>query len=395
MNFFEYQFGKKGIASDSNPPDMEKHNRRYHPHGFTDHTKCKYRGYGQGTSPNGDEHGNSFNYQSFASPVEARKWLLENTGIEAFHITSPRQIITDFGFSPDLMQTFIVCGDPVSEETYDFDCLVFASVCKDIKTRFGDVIFPPAAFLPYNFFNKIRKRGYSSLDRRHGYDCFISIGDFTGIEETAFGHSVEAFPFDVARHELGHSMATELAYSRFNGLTEKDWNPEALAKNNMIMPWSVDDLEESLADLFSVRIGPLYRQGSLPREIEDFLVSMLYQKENTAGGLTMDEIPRKPRHDDKLPFQYKVGVFPLPPPPNGEIAWLDRETWKYVVFNTHEDMFRYAMGKMAIPVDLQNRLIDECSDRKWSRRDTGIVKTLYYGGWNYDEIVESIKRRQP
>ena len=166
------------------------------------------------------------------------------------------------------------------------------------------------------------------------------------------------------------------------------------AIERVIRPESVDDLDESLADLFSVRMGPLYKADLLPREIEDFIVWMLHQKENTIGGMVMDEKPRKPRSAEKLPFLYKVGVFPLPMPPEGVISWFDREKNEYVIFKSYTDKFRYALGKMLIPEDLQNRILEECHGRQWSGWDIGFIKNFYYGGWGYDEIIDYFKDSQ-
>lgn len=385
MNYYDYLRQSR----------TQSHDKRYHPHGITERTRCKYRGFGAGDQQRGEsgDEGKCHEYPSFETADAARKWLYENTGIEPFHVTDPKQITTEFGFSKFTEAEFTHLGKPVSREVYDADCLVLASVCKDLLDRFDRIGFPPAAFLPYDFWGDIRKyRGVASLDLRTGTDLYLSIGDFQGVSESAFGHSASELPYDVARHELGHNLATMDVVARFVAISkemrlERTGGIENVLKGK-IRREAENDPEEEIADIFSLCLSPLYEKGSLPSVLEDFCEGMLRQDfRSIMKGLTMDEMPRKPRSAEALPYAYKVSLCYRPPAPNGVISWFDRVAWEYVTFKTYAEKMRYAMQKVGIPEELQTIVLESAPDREWDDADFWVVMNFYYGGYEYAEIV--------
>lgn len=389
MNYYDYLRQSR----------TQSHDKRYHPHGVTERTRCKYRGFGAvdpHVGESGDD-GKNYEYPSFESADAARKWLYETTDIEPFHITYPKQIITEFGFSPLTAAEFTHIGKPVSQEVYDADCLVLASVCKDLLDRYGEISFPPSAFLPYNFWGEKRKyRGLATLDLRRGFELYLSIGDFQGVSESAFGHSASELPFDVARHELGHNLATMDVVARFAEISKEMSSERTGGIENVlrgkIRRESENDPEEEIADIFSLCLSPLYEKGSLPSVLEDFCEGMLRQDfRRIMKGFTMDEKPRKPRSAEALPYAYKISLCYRPPAPKGVISWFDRVAWEYVTFKTYREKMRYAMQKVLIPTELQQKVLDSAPNREWSDFDFWYVLNFYYSGYDYAEIVDYFK----
>jgi hypothetical protein len=131
----------------------------------------------------------------------------------------------------------------------------------------------------------------------------------------------------------------------------------------------------------------------LPHELEDFCVQMLRQDfKKIMKGFTMDEKPRKPRSAEELPYAYKISLCNRPKAPKGVISWFDRVAWEYVTFNTHKEKMIYAMQKVNIPDALQKLVLDSDKDREWSDLDFWVVMNFYYGGYDYDEIIDYFKQ---
>lgn len=388
MNYYDYLHQSR----------TQSHDRRYHPHGVTERTRCKYRGFGASESRCGEsgDEGKCCEYLSFETADAARKWLYENTGIEPFHVTDPKQIFTEFNFSSDMALGFRVMGKPVSVEVYDADCMVFAGMCKDLTDRFGDVVFPRAAFLPYDFLSGPRRIiGSAPPDLREGRDWYITLGDFRKVSESAFGHSKAELPFDVARHELGHSLATWNVFNEYKSLAE-DLDAEMRGKWNDYLASDVRENaathpDESIADLFSMRLSPLYNSGNLPRKVEDFIVGILRQNLVQTEINAMDSKIRTPRAKTNLPYVYRVCLDFPPPPPEDGISWFDKGLWEYVFFDTYMEKLGYALGLLQIPVELKNQLIAASPSREWSSMDIGMIEAMYYGGYDYAEIVDYFK----
>lgn len=100
--------------------------------------------------------------------------------------------------------------------------------------------------------------------------------------------------------------------------------------------------------------------------------------------------PRKPRSAEGLPYAYKE-CMDFPPPPEDGISWFDKGLWEYVFFDTYREKLGYALSLLQIPVELKNQLIAASPSREWSSMDIGMIEAMYYGGYDYAEIVDYFK----
>lgn len=363
--------------------DMAKHNRRYHPHGITENTTCKYLADANLKevkslkedllNPNGDKQ-----------LEEALKWLREEMGVECVHVHAPKELAA-MDFNPIDLANLMQYGDPVSKGNFKDATTTFYETVKELKQRFPQFGFDDGTlFIPWNFI-KSGGAGSSSLDRRwrdeviemlekSGTDIaefgrpesYITIGGVKGIPYSSvmFHHKGKQYPKDIVRHEIGHNLATKEVQERYISILDKlkckyGYRDARKRIIDTVSYGAVFDEEEGVAEVFSVYTDPEY-DGRMSKELESIAELMISagEKKQKRGGKEMvgtDELKGQEnslnarlKRVANLYFPFSV-ICPLYAPEPDSIAWWDTRNCKYVYFDSEYEAFKYILKWHNIP----------------------------------------------
>ena len=420
--------------------DMAKHMKRYHPHGMTENSTCKYidqwkqsaneKIENEYTNKTSLQETNKREALSDASYQEAKEWLWDNLRVETLRAPSVKSL-EDIGFSKVDLTLFSTEGKPLSQEAHEYATKIFYQVCKDLKMRFPYFTLPMPIFIPWDF-TKIGAKGRASTDRRLsvqdkqiyerlgideksvGRECYLSLGDMKHLNgETPNykgGGGEEEFAKVIARHEIGHNLATKAVLEKWQEYYS--WVYDTMRKasshydakmltaayiGKTISPGAIVNQEEAIAELFSRYTSPAYKTGMMPKEIEDIASYMVtqYKGKKMDNIITTDSGVKSAKLDTHtIPqwairsLSYGTPVDPIPEKPKGMgIGWFDQWDGEWHSFETYEDMLRYVLDAYGFEKKHIDLIVHKIPQVRWTSYVLWEIKGMY--AWN-DESVEDI-----
>lgn len=304
------------------PPN---HFHRYHPHGMTESSTCKYLD-NLKLSSNFNSLSSSYDttkenyYPSLVeglSAVECADWLKSNMRVSCFYCQNADDfkylgIYDSFG-----KDKFLDRGVPVDKDMYDRDVRAMCAVCKDFKKRIPNLSLDLDWFIPWNMH---RAPGVSTIDRRDGVS-YLSIGDvdWHSYKGEAFHHKDSRMIYDVLRHEIGHSLETDEVLEICSDIRDMLFGGEESEQQRQKQTQIINELYrkvsnfstysyraqfnkipisseederfrgEMFAELFSYCTQPNYEQNKLAFELEKIPAAMLeIASKKNRRNVTMD-----------------------------------------------------------------------------------------------------------
>lgn len=427
--------------------DMAKHMKRYHPHGMTENSTCKYidqwKVHGQAKESEPNENANSLNSMpSHYSPIyesigvkESQEYLSDTLSIEIVRADTAK-VLKDIDFATMDRAEFVEQGEPVDEATYEKAIKILYSVCKDIRDRISSEFrLAHPLFVPWDF-AKIFAAGRSSPDRRITQEfqrvckennitdprylrreCYLSLGDVSNLDlsNSPNFHTKEDFRFDIMRHEIGHNLATKAIMQEWMvlkgalGIYIKQRmgveSPETIASAiqkviaKEISIGAARNDEETVAEIFSIYTSPTYKKGTMDTKIENIAKHMLtqYSGGKVSMEFTYDEKESaRSAKEAYFPFSrrmvramsYNNSLFPLSEAPkDAKISWLDEWDGKWHRFDTYDEMLRYVLDAYGFKEKHIGRIAQGVPNARWNSMTLWDVKKMY--AWD-DESVEDI-----
>lgn len=296
-------FGLDSAPKPSDPGFWQKHCDRYHPEGFKEGSSCKYLDVPQ-MQPQQKEAATSLLEQPaagmpdpYASHIKGKSisdleaFLRDEVGMESFHATEAKELRRKLFVNPELEYVFREGGQPVTREAYNLAVKVVAATLMDLRKRFGNFRLPNEIFIPWDWSENLGGIGRAARDnRKDNYtEPYLSIGDLSPFLEgkamsDSYCPNAALSPYAVARHEIGHCLATDEIFEDFD-VKKRTINQELeeseRSKKSVWGPWFKteriwEDSDEILAEIFQRYTAPDYKQQKrLPIGMEQYCKTSL------------------------------------------------------------------------------------------------------------------------
>lgn len=352
--------------------DISKHDKRYHPHGYSDGDDCKYR---DGSLDTPQEDTIYLSKSRGLDDIEVIKKVENTFCVRPIFPKNSDEMFNVYGIKKMDAMNLEVWGNPVRDESALKNIRAFYEVLCTIKERnpkFG--LMNPLMF-SWDVYEKMRWYGLSTLDKRdEDYSNYIILSDFDSKGRDTFPiyHSI--------RHEIGHSLATQdiaNQWLKFR-LSEFEINEkyeETISQK--VSAYALKNDEEAIAEAFACYTAPTYIKGTMPKDAERIIENML--DINALKGVVMDEdiFAKKREGVPKLNPAYMHSVDTFKMDPKDVLRWFDFAKGKYIAFDTNEEKFRYILSCYGVSQEWINAYCKQFNNKKWTENDAWHVMTYY------------------
>lgn len=347
--------------------DMRLHDKRYHPHGYKEGDTCKYRDGSNGPTPDSQEVQET--YAQIGQGISfdrVQSYLKSEAGVHVIYADDQTSLERG-GFNGCDALNFMDWGTPVPKAVHEKNVRMFYEVYKNLVSRFPSFSLMHPYLVSWRFKDEENTRALTTLDKQRKVRTnYLALGDNLTEGIAPFN------PYHIIRHEMAHSITTtEVAEKADNLIRAIGTSQWIKMMESQVSERATINIEEGIAEIFSVYTEPGYKKGTLDERLESFAEYMLNLKEE---GVAMDNrISHEREGLAPLNPVYLVVFDSFEPEPKGVIRWFDNAIRKHVTFDTYEARFRYVLNCFGVPKEWADAFCAQYPNRKWSIIEAQLV----------------------
>ncbi len=363
--------------------NISKHDKRYHPHGYSEGDVCKYR-----KEAPGCEIRKHYSLIGEGKRIpEMEQSLQEDFKIHPLYATGYDDLYPNGGFNDATASWIHEILKPLPRDIHNANIRTLYEVCTDIKSRHPNFRLLNPKVISWEVKEHVEYyRALSELDDRNKKRTnFMAFGDYYSDDRILVPR------YHVFRHEIGHNLATQkIAQDWWRWrvtISEENYNEIIKQKFSEI---AFAEEEEAIAEAFAIYSSPVYSQGYLPIGIERIMEAMLNPQGDNPT-MDINDTPREGIHPLNDAYSFVVDFWGKEP--KDVIRWFDNAVMNYVYFDTHLARGRYILKQYGLPKDWIDAICNAFVDLKWSMSDCQIFIGYYRNtSRTLEEVLKSARR---